>query len=301
MPLERKDIYSYILITSAYNEQDCLPSTIEAVLGQSVVPKEWVIVSDGSTDRTDAIIEEYAAQHPIIRHLRIEKENRKAGFASKVHAINTAARYISESSYDFLGNLDADITFESSDYFRKLMDRFQADPKIGISGGSVFELSNGEFRERAFNNDDSVAGAVQFFRRKCFEEIEGLQPIDVGGEDWIAEICARAKGWNVITASELIVYHHKKGNDVRGGVREGIRQGKMDYLVGSHPMFEVLKCARRITEKPYLIKATIRGTMFFLLAITGRERFVTKEIMDQLRKEQVSRMRQFYLRSRRKE
>lgn len=301
MTLERKDIYSYVLITSAYNEQDYLPSTIDAVLGQKVLPQEWVIVNDGSTDRTDAIIKEYAAKYPFIKYRRIEKENRNVGFASKVHALNEAARVVAQSSYEFLGNLDADITFESRDYFWKLMERFHANPTLGISGGSVFELTNGKFKVRAFNNDDSVAGAVQFFRRKCFEEIGGLQPIDVGGEDWIAEICARAKGWYVNTASELIVYHHKKGNDVRGGAREGIREGKMDYLVGSHPLFEVLKCARRVTEKPYLIKATIRGTTFFLLTITGHERFVTKEIMEQLRKEQKTRISRFYLSGRRKE
>jgi len=292
--LKKEDIYSYALITSAYNEKDYLPSTIEAVLGQRVLPQKWVIVSDGSTDGTDAIINEYATRHSFIRYLRIQKEYRKVGFASKVYALNEASRYISETSYEFIGNLDADITFESSEYFLKLMDRFDADPKLGISGGSVFEPMNGKFKERAFNNLNSVAGAIQFFRRKCFEELGGFQPIDTGGEDTIAEICARAKGWKVITASELIVYHHKKGNVARGSIREGIRQGKMDYLVGTHPLFELLKCAHRIMEKPYFVKAIIRGMTFFTLVTTGRERFVTKDIMEQLRKEQKSRMRRFF-------
>ena len=224
------NVYSYVLITSAYNEEIFLPSTIEAVLRQKVVPKEWVIVSDGSTDRTDAIIKKFTARHSFMKYLRIEKRNRKVGFASKVHAINEAVRSIDESSYEFLGNLDADITFESDEYFHVLMDRFHTDPKLGISGGSVFELTRGEFKGRTSNRLDSVAGGIQFFRRKCFEEIGGLHPIDVGGEDWIAEISARAKGWKVIAEPDLIVYHHKKGSELRGGIREGIRQGKMDYL-----------------------------------------------------------------------
>jgi len=287
----KNNTFNYILITSAYNEQSYLSSTIEAVLGQQVVPKEWVIVSDDSTDKTDAIIKEYSARYPFIKYLRIDKGNKKSGFASKVHALNKATRTIAETSYEFLGNLDADITFKASDYFRKLMDRFHTDPKLGISGGSVFELTNGKFKERACNNDESVAGAVQFFRRRCFEEIGGFCPIDTGGEDWIAEISARAKGWKVATAPDLIVYHHKRGNDIRGSFRESIRQGKMDYLVGTHPLFEVLKCARRVKEKPYFVRAIIRGTTFFVLTVTGHERFVTKEIMEQLRKEQKSRMK----------
>ena len=294
MALNQEDIYSYALITAAYNEQNFLPSTIEAVLGQCVIPKTWVIVSDGSTDRTDAIINEYATRYPVIKYLRMEKGNRKVGFASKVRALNAAASCISDTSYEFIGNLDADITFESSDYFQKLMDRFHADPKLGISGGSVFELSSGKFKERDFNSHDSVAGAIQFFRRKCFEELGGYQPIDVGGEDTIAEIYARAKSWKVITASELIVHHHKKGNDVRGCIREGIRQGKMDYLVGTHPLFELLKCGRRVMEKPYFMKVIIRGVTFYALTITRHERFVTKDIMEQLRKEQKSRMRRLF-------
>ena len=289
------NVNSYVLITSAYNEEKYITATIDSILKQNIIPDKWIIVSDGSTDSTDQIIQKYSFRHSFIKYIRLEKEKQRVGFASKVHALNIAVKLIGGTSYEFLGNLDADITFESNNYFQKLIDRFHVDPKLGISGGTVFEFDGYKYKKRSINNIDSVAGAIQFFRKKCLEDIGGFLPIDVGGEDWIAEITARLKGWKVSSDPELIVYHHKKGNEVRGGVKEGIREGKMDYLVGSHPLFEILKCAKRIKQKPYFVRAVIRVITYYFLTIIGRERFVSKEIMEQLRKEQKVRMRLIYL------
>jgi len=46
----------YVLITAARNEEAYIEKTIKSVISQTILPKKWVIVSDGSTDRTDEIV-----------------------------------------------------------------------------------------------------------------------------------------------------------------------------------------------------------------------------------------------------
>jgi biofilm PGA synthesis N-glycosyltransferase PgaC len=58
-------LQTYVLVTPARNEQDFIELTIRSMVAQTVKPLKWVIVSDGSTDRTDEIVEGYAANHPL--------------------------------------------------------------------------------------------------------------------------------------------------------------------------------------------------------------------------------------------
>ena len=54
---------AYVLVTPAKNEAMFIGATIESVAAQTVLPRRWVIVSDGSTDGTGEIVERFAKQH----------------------------------------------------------------------------------------------------------------------------------------------------------------------------------------------------------------------------------------------
>ena len=58
-------------ITPARNEAEYIEQTIQSVVAQTVLPLRWVIVSDGSTDGTDAIVEKYLAGRPWIELVRL--------------------------------------------------------------------------------------------------------------------------------------------------------------------------------------------------------------------------------------
>src|SRR5881409_233383 len=53
----------YVLITPARNEEQFIEQTIQSVVSQTTPPRKWVIVSDGSTDRTDEIVRKYVDQY----------------------------------------------------------------------------------------------------------------------------------------------------------------------------------------------------------------------------------------------
>ena len=285
-----KERAGYALVTAARNEQEYIGSCIESVLGQTVRPVEWVIASDGSTDRTDAIVSDYARYNHFIKLVRKEHDQHQQGFASKVFALNMAARFLNVNDYQFIGNLDADITFQS-DYYQKVLDKFGENPRLGIAGGYIFEREGGAFKSRPANSTWSVAGGIQLFRRECYQAVGGLKPMPLGGEDWYAEIMARMNGWEVKAFPDIPAFHHKPGADRRGLIQEAIREGAMDYSMGTHPIFELVKCVRRIKQKPYGIFAAYRMFGFLLQYVMRQRRPVTNEVIAYLRCEQISKLR----------
>lgn len=230
---------SYVLITAARNEEHLIGNLIECVVAQTVRPLKWTIVSDGSTDRTDEIVDRYARQHPWIELLR-----RPAGgprdFASKVHAFNAAYERTRLLEFDIIGNLDADLTFDA-DYFSFLLSKFQLSPKLGVAGTPFLEDSVPVYDYR-FTNIEHVSGGCQMFRRACFEAVGGFLPLRSGGEDWVAVTTARMRGWGTRTFTDRHFVHHRKmGRADQGVLKARYTDGRNDYLFGNHPLWEFFR------------------------------------------------------------
>ena len=102
------DCYTYVLITPARNEESFIELTIKSVIGQTVLPLRWVIVSDGSTDRTDEIVKRYAGEYSWIELVRMP-ERTERHFAGKVHAFNKGYERLQGFRHDIVGSIDADI------------------------------------------------------------------------------------------------------------------------------------------------------------------------------------------------
>ena len=77
----------YVLITPAHNEEAFIQKTLESMVAQTLWPARWIIVDDGSTDRTAEIVESYEKQHPWIELVR-RPQRLDRSFAGKVHAFN---------------------------------------------------------------------------------------------------------------------------------------------------------------------------------------------------------------------
>jgi hypothetical protein len=166
--------HSYALISAARNEKDYIERTLNSVVSQRLLPKKWVIVSDGSTDRTDEIISKYVKKYDFIQLVRVEDQKLR-DFSSKVYAINIGYENLRNCNYNYLGNLDADISF-SSRYYENILTEFEEDPRLGIAGGFIYEQINGQFECLTYNSSSSVAGTIQMFRRECYENINGYIP-----------------------------------------------------------------------------------------------------------------------------
>jgi len=283
---------TYVLITAAYNEERLIENTLNSVVSQTLLPQRWIIVSDGSTDRTDDIVRSYSETYPFIELHRITEQHAR-DFGAQVNAINTGYQRLKHLDFNFVANLDADISF-GPNYYATLIKRISADPRLGLVGGSIFEDHGHGFQRRLSNSIHSVAHAVQLFRRECFDAIGGYIPLKYGGPDWVAEVQVRRLGWRVHSFPDLVVLHHRPAASAGGFVRGWYRQGLMDYSLGSIPLFEVIKCARRLREHPLVIGALARWTGFCMSALRRSPRLVDEQFIDYLRREQRERLRAIF-------
>ena len=279
----------YVLITPARNEEAYIEKTIKAVISQTVLPQKWVIVSDGSTDRTDSIGADYADKWNFIELLRVNGDQQR-NFGSKGRAFLRGYERLAGLQYEFIGNLDADISFDT-DYFERLLAKFDQDSMLGIGGGFLYEEIDGRFAPRTINKKASVPNAVQLFKRECYERIGGFIPLKYGGEDWYADVMARSLGWRVESFPDITVYHLRLTNAADSQLKAAIRQGCLAYSLGSGFLFEMLKNVLRIRMKPYVLFAACRLAGFVKGYIEREDRAVSKEFVAFLRKEQNERIK----------
>jgi poly-beta-1,6-N-acetyl-D-glucosamine synthase len=284
----------YVLITPARNEARTLEATIQSVVAQTERPLKWMIVSDGSTDTTDAIVKNYAAEHEWIELVRMP-ERKERHFAGKVFAFNAGRDRVQGLPYEVIISLDADITFERN-YFSFLLEKLASDPSLGLVGTPFQENSNETYDYR-FVNIEHVSGACQVFRRKCFEDIGGYIPVKGGAIDNIAVITARMKGWKTRTFTDKVCIHHREmGTAQRGPVSARFKFGAKDYAIGNHPGWEAFRSVYQMTRKPFLLGGIALGSGYLWAAICRAERPISGELMAFHRQEQMQRLKKFFTR-----
>ena len=278
----------YVIVTPARNEEAHIEKTLKSMVLQTILPEKWVIVSDGSTDCTDEIVQWYTSKYKWIEFIRRPHHSDRQ-FAAKVYAFNAGYKKIKDKPYDIIVNLDADISFEK-DYFAFLLNKFSENPELGVAGTPFVE--HGKHYDYRFTNIEHVSGACQLFRRKCFEEIGGYAPIKSGGIDWVAVTTARMKGWKTKTFTEKTCLHYRKmGTGNTSSMVTWLRQGQKDYFLGNHPLWEIFRTFYQLTKKPPIIGGAFLFFGFAWAVLKRVERPISMELMKFIRKEQMQRLK----------
>ena len=278
----------YVLITPARNEEDNIEKVINSMISQKVLPGKWVIVSDGSTDQTDDIVKKYLQDNQWMELLRMPNHADRH-FAAKVNCFNSGYAKVKDLEFDIIGNLDADVTFDQ-EYLKYLLSKFSEDSKLGVAGTPFVE--NGKHYDYRFTNIEHVSGACQLFRRECFESIGGYKPIRGGGIDWVAVTTARMKGWRTRTFTEKTCLHHRKiGSGNTTSLMTWFRQGKKDYFLGNHFLWEIFRTFYQMIKKPIIIGGALLITGFTWSAITGMQKPISPELQRFIRGEQMQRLK----------
>ena len=284
----------YALITPARNEEDYLESTARSVVSQTIRPVKWVVVNDGSSDRTDEIVRRYAAEYPWIELVQMP-EHRDRNFGAKVACFNAGYAQLRGVDYEFIGSLDADISFDS-EYFAFLLAKFAENPKLGLAG-TPFREGNVSYDMR-FSSTDHVSGACQLFRRECFEAVGGYTPVKGGGIDVIAVLTARMKGWQTRSFTEKFTEHHRPMGSAKHGVLIArFKLGQKDYALGNHPLWQLFRSFYQMSRRPWLIGGAALGAGYFWSWLRRPPRSVSDDLVQFQRREQMARLRRFLLRT----
>ncbi len=239
----------YVVITPVRDEEVYIGSTIECMIQQSLRPIEWVIVNDGSTDETGSIIDDYARQYTWIHAChRTNRGFRKAG-GGVVEAFNDGYKSLARRDWDFIVKFDGDLSF-GPQYFEKCFEYFEREPGLGIGGGGIYHVVDGQEHLEACPAFH-VRGATKIYRKACWEGLGGLWPAP--GWDTFDEVKANRLGWTTRSFNDLHLTHHRVTGTADGVWAGLVKNGRANYICGYHPLFMLGKCARRSLHRPYIL------------------------------------------------
>jgi glycosyltransferase involved in cell wall biosynthesis len=255
----------YAIITPARDEEAYIEDTIRCVIGQTVHPVAWVIVNDGSKDRTGEIINHYEVSYPWIHALHRSDRGFRAAGSGVMETFYAGLDVLPFIDWDFLVKLDADLSFPA-DYFKRCFEKFASCEKLGIGGGIIMNLVDGELKEEK-HPYFHVRGATKIYRRGCWDAIDGL--IRLPGWDTLDEVKANMLGWESRSFHDLKLVQHRFTGDAAGQWSNWVKNGRACYISGYHPLFLLARALNCTTKRPFL-KATVGILYGYFRAMANR-------------------------------
>lgn len=238
---------SYAVVTPVRNEAADLPRLAASLREQTAPPRAWVIVDTGSTDETPLVAAVLAAGDSGVSVC----EPGLAGLQGEsvvVLAFEAGVAMLPEP-VDVIVKLDADVSF-ADDYFERLLQRFAAEPSLGIASGTCFEQQDGTWRER-YVTGEHVWGACRAYRSACLADVSPLEKRT--GWDGIDAFRARARGWRAATFRDLGFRHHRPEGRRHGRWAGWRARGRAAWYMGYRPAFLVLRAVHNARTDPFAL------------------------------------------------
>jgi glycosyltransferase involved in cell wall biosynthesis len=277
-----------VVITPVRNEVNYLPLTIESMVAQALRPVQWIIVDDGSSDGTPAIVERFQAVHPWITLVRRADRGHRAPGGGVIEAFYDGYAEVADPQWDFLVKLDGDLSF-GPDYFERCLARFAQEPRLGLAGGLVCAQRNGALTIDFVGDPPfHVRGATKIYKRECWDRISPL--IKAPGWDTVDELKANLHGWLTWTFPDLKLVQHKPTGSADGNWQNWFKNGRANYITGYHPLFMAVKCLSRAAHKPYVLAAAGLWSGFISGYFASVAQVDDREMIGFLRREQMKRL-----------
>lgn len=210
----------FLIIIPAHNEEKNILLCLESLKNQTFQDFICVIVNDGSTDKTQEIVERFI-QIPNTKYqiLNLTQSEHQPG-AKVVRTFNKGLEIENLEDFDVVCKFDADIVFPSN-YLEKVNEVYEKNPNAGMVSGLVYirssviprnEESYSDFlnknKEWTFENLSSknhVRGPIKSYRKELFLKMNGLRA--VLGWDNIDVMLCKMHGFETVTIKELWVKH----------------------------------------------------------------------------------------------
>ena len=247
---------NYYIVIPTYNEEKFISLTLQSIVEQTVLPSKIVVVNDGSTDKTEEIVNSFAEKYSFIAAVNKTSDAIHLPGSKVIQAFQKGLEIL-DDNYDIIVKIDADLIFPSN-YFETIIQHFQLDERIGMVGGFCYIEKNGEWILENLTDKDHIRGALKAYRKETFKEIGGLKP--EMGWDTVDELLCKFYNWKIVTDESLHVKHLKPtGASYSKAAR--YKQGEAFYSLGYGFFITAiasLKLAMR-KGKPLLFMDYIKG------------------------------------------
>lgn len=272
----------YVVISPCRDEAEYMQRTLDSLVAQSVKPKLWLIVDDGSTDRSPEILRKYAEKYDFIEiHTRENRGFRSVG-PGVVDTFYAGFNKIDTKQYKYICKLDLDLELPPT-YFETLINKMEADPRIGTCSGKPYNERNGVIVSER-RGDEMSAGMTKFYRMECFEQIGGF----VREVMWDAIDCHKCRqlGWRAVSwdIPELKFIHLRVMGSSQHGVLTGrSRHGFGQYFMGTGWLYMLTTCVYRAIEYPFVLGGIAMFYGYMRALIQGRPKLQDSELVAEIR------------------
>ena len=119
-----------------------------------------------------------------------------------------------------------------------------------------------------------VRGPIKAYRRKCFEDINGLK--SAIGWDTVDVLLAQRKGWKIFTDKELIV-KHLKSTGKKYSLKSKFSQGEALYTMRFGVVLSILSILKSSINTNDPLKIIFASLGFLISLIKQKPFIVSKE------------------------
>ncbi len=194
----------YIIIP-VFNEEENLNDSIDSIVNQTLLPKKLLLVNDSSTDDSETILKKYSNKFSWIEYLTIKSKQVHVPGEKVINAFNKGLEKL-DTNYEIICKFDSDIILPKN-YLESIKNIFANNPKVGIAGGNLYVKKDNNWIYEKISSKNHVRGPIKSYRKKCFEEIQGLR-LSIGW-DTVDVLIAKFYGWKIKTDKTLLVKHLK--------------------------------------------------------------------------------------------
>ena len=277
---------SYAIVTPCRDEATFARRTLDSIASQAVRPALWVVVDDGSTDETPAILAEYQRRLPFLRVVRREDRGERSVGPGVIDAFYAGLAEVDLDRYEFVCKMDLDLDIPDG-YFGAMIDRMRADERLGTcSGKAYYPDADGNLVSEGIGDEMSV-GAMKFYRTTCFRQIGGF----VRQVMWDGIDCHRCRmlGWKAESWDDpdLRFIHLRPMGSSHKGIWHGrMRHGFGQYFMGTSLAYMTASATYRMSRPPLVVGGLAMWWGFVRSMLTGVERFEDPEFRRFLRRYQ---------------
>lgn len=275
----------YVIISPVKDEEEYILNTLKSVVNQTLKPTRWIIVDDGSLDKTKSLILSFIKDYDWIDLIENDTHDEvRLGGQKVVRAFNKGFKSLN-SDYDFLVKLDGDL-FLPKKYFEVVSSLFKKNPKLGLCGGVIFNKINTNFiKERP--STYHIRGAFKAIKKECFEDIGGFR--EMRNWDGVDELDAISQGWKTHVFN-LPVLHFKPTSSKYNPLIMSELSGVNAYKMRSSPLLVLLRGLSYVSKSPKFLY-TITYFKSYILAFIMREKAILeKDLSDFINKFHIKRI-----------